>query len=261
MPKKATMKNHPLASIITVVRNDKSGLSRTIKSALAQKETDWELLIKDGNSQDGTFELADKFANQHKNIKLVSGSDKNLYDAMNMALSEACGVYLIFLNAGDEFETVDSLEMALANIENNRDCDIGFFSTRVHLQNGTEYTRQSRPPEYIAYGQPGIHQSTIIRREFHESFKYDFKNYPNIADYVSVARMIQVGAKSASFNQILARFEITQSSSSFRNQRSVRHEFDAAIREIWKPSRTKRLYFMVRRWFSMMIIRILMKVR
>jgi glycosyltransferase involved in cell wall biosynthesis len=49
-------------SIITVVRNNANGLARTLKSALAQDFSDWELIIVYGQSQDSTYEVASEFS-------------------------------------------------------------------------------------------------------------------------------------------------------------------------------------------------------
>jgi putative colanic acid biosynthesis glycosyltransferase WcaE len=248
----------PLISILTVVRNDPSGLRRTITSALAQSQTNWELLIKDGNSDDSTADLAGAYAQEHNRISLVPGRDKNLYDAMNMALAAARGEYVICLNAGDEFATKDALALAISQMQEIEDCDIGFFSTHVIMENGVKYVRLAKPTGYIEYGQPAIHQSTIMRREQHARCPYDFEMYPNIADYAAVAKMIKSGAKAASLDTILSKFEITGDSSSFVNQKAARQEFDKAIVNFWELGLAKRICFRFRRRLAMLAVRMLM---
>ncbi len=89
-------------SIITVCLNAGNDLSDTVSSVLNQTYDDYELIIKDGMSTDGSIEkLPD---NSH--IKLIRCKDSGIYDAMNMGIKEASGDYLIFINAGDGlFET------------------------------------------------------------------------------------------------------------------------------------------------------------
>ncbi len=250
----------PRTSVLTVVRNDKDGLLRTVESARKQSQSDWELLIKDGNSTDGTAELALSLSEEDPRIRLVEGRDRNLYDAMNIALAAATGEYVLFLNAGDVFHDDEALARALAAIDASETVvDIAYFATLVALETGRSYERPAKPVDYIRYGQPAIHQSTLIRTELHRNALYDHATYPNIADYVAVARMVRNGAFCASFPERLARFEVTAVSSSFANQAKARKEFRRAIKEIWGLSLATRIAFNMRRWLAMAVVRVMMR--
>lgn len=254
------MTNSPTLSILTVVRNDLDGLIRTVQSTLSQDWSDWELLIKDGNSNDGTFDRANEYAQLHDRICIVPGKDCNLYDAMNIALAAARGTFVMCLNAGDVYASPHALAKAMVRMQNgSKSTDIGFFGTRVTMDNGRHYLRPARSIDYIRYGQPAIHQSTIIRRSLHLHQLYDYTAYPNIADYVAVARLIASGAQAESFREVLAKFEINEQSSSFVNQSSARSEFIHAIAEIWEPPLYERLFFQIRRWFAQKAVRLLMR--
>ena len=50
-------------SIVTIVKNNADGLARTLKSALAQDFSEWELIIVYGQSQDSTYKVASEFCN------------------------------------------------------------------------------------------------------------------------------------------------------------------------------------------------------
>ena len=86
-------------SIITVNRNNLSGLQKTIESVFAQTFSDYEYLVIDGNSNDGSKELIEKYENQLAYCK--SEKDSGIYDAMNKGILRAKGEYLLFLNSGD----------------------------------------------------------------------------------------------------------------------------------------------------------------
>ena len=250
----------PRVSIVTIVRNDIEGLTRTVASAQAQKHNSWELLIKDGQSTDGTAEFSEKLTATDERIRLIRGHDINLYDAMNIAYHQASGEFLIFLNAGDTFHDDAALSRALDEMETSKQpVDIGFFATLVKMENGHSYVRAAYTPQYIRYGQPAIHQSTLIRVGLHIAFPYDHVAYPNIADYVAIAQMIRNDARAKSFKSHLATFEITSQSHSFVNQREARREFDHAIAEIWQAGRLTRLRCRTRRWLSMFVVRMLMR--
>jgi glycosyltransferase involved in cell wall biosynthesis len=90
----------PKLSIITITYNAETVLERTLQSIANQTVRDFEYLIIDGNSRDGTLELIDKYANIVSRV--VSEKDKGIYDAMNKGLSLATGQYVWFMNAGDE---------------------------------------------------------------------------------------------------------------------------------------------------------------
>jgi glycosyltransferase involved in cell wall biosynthesis len=89
----------PKISIITINQNNEVGLKKTIESVIAQKFTDFEYIIIDGASTDGSVEVI----NQHSN-KLaywVSEPDSGIYNAMNKGIAKANGEYCLFLNSGD----------------------------------------------------------------------------------------------------------------------------------------------------------------
>ncbi len=100
--------NRPLFSIITVTYNAADTLPATIESVRRQTCNLYEHLIIDGDSSDGTIEIARR--NLHPLMRFRSAADRGIYDAMNKGLAEATGDYVIFLNAGDTFHSPDTLQ-------------------------------------------------------------------------------------------------------------------------------------------------------
>lgn len=104
-------------SVVTVTYNAESVIERTVGSVLAQTYPNIEHLIIDGASSDKTLSLVNdymrcSYAAQNKHqIKIVSESDKGLYDAMNKGIRMATGDYIVFLNAGDTFPSEHTLEV------------------------------------------------------------------------------------------------------------------------------------------------------
>src|SRR5690242_21925905 len=86
-------------SIITVNFNNAAGLQRTMDSAFHQTFTDYEYVIIDGGSTDGSKDLIKNHAN--KLVYWVSEKDNGVYQAMNKGIVRAKGDYLLFLNSGD----------------------------------------------------------------------------------------------------------------------------------------------------------------
>jgi glycosyltransferase involved in cell wall biosynthesis len=90
----------PKLSIITINLNNASGLQRTMQSVFAQTFTDYEYIIIDGGSTDGSKELIEK--HQDKFVYAVSEKDNGIFNAQNKGILKSTGEYLLFLNSGDK---------------------------------------------------------------------------------------------------------------------------------------------------------------
>tara|TARA_B100000989_G_scaffold298040_1_gene285838 strand:+ start:3565 stop:4317 length:753 start_codon:yes stop_codon:yes gene_type:complete len=86
-------------SIITVVKNDHQKIEKTIKSVIRQSFQNFEYIIIDGKSNDGTIEIVKKY---EKYINFFSSQkDKNLWDALNKGIENSKGEIIFILNSGD----------------------------------------------------------------------------------------------------------------------------------------------------------------
>lgn len=90
---------NPFFSIIVVCYNAGEELHKTVQSILDQTFTDYEIVVKDGGSTDGS--LAGLVTDER--LRVFSEPDKGIYDAMNQAVSYVKGRYALFLNCGDYF--------------------------------------------------------------------------------------------------------------------------------------------------------------
>lgn len=97
----------PLFSIITVTFNAERTLGATMESVGCQTFRDYEHIIMDGCSTDGTLAIAEHLGTPA--TRVFSSPDHGIYDAMNKAMGKARGKYLVFLNAGDHFYDADTL--------------------------------------------------------------------------------------------------------------------------------------------------------
>jgi glycosyltransferase involved in cell wall biosynthesis len=95
-------KNGVAISIITVVVNDLPGFRVTSESIMRQSDTNFEWIIIDGQSDDGTEETAKKHGDS-PNVKFYSIPRRGIYDAMNYGIRAAKGEWVWFINAGDFF--------------------------------------------------------------------------------------------------------------------------------------------------------------
>lgn len=121
----------PLVSIVIPTFNSASQLKLAIGSILEQTSGDFEILIVDGLSTDETVQVAGSY--NDKRIKIHSGKDNGIYDAMNKGINQASGKWLYFLGSDDRLyhervlETISTVlsttasEMVYGNVKMNGD--------------------------------------------------------------------------------------------------------------------------------------------
>lgn len=108
------MDKKPQFSIITVCYNSEATIERTIKSVLAQTFTDYEYLIVDGASSDGTLEIVRRYEPLFNGrLKFKSEPDSGIYNAMNKGIARSSGIIIGIVNSDDWLEP-DALEKVYA---------------------------------------------------------------------------------------------------------------------------------------------------
>lgn len=94
--------SRPILTIITVNFNNNKGLIKTLESVRKQSFLEYEHIIIDANSSDGSKETINKYSIQNSHLTYwVSEPDQGIYDGMNKGIEHASGEYLYFLNSGD----------------------------------------------------------------------------------------------------------------------------------------------------------------
>jgi len=94
-------------SVVTVCFNAADTIAYTIDSCLEQSHLDREILVIDGGSTDGTIDIVERYAQD--GVRLVTGPDKGMYDAINKSLRLYTGDAIGFLNADDRYHGRDVL--------------------------------------------------------------------------------------------------------------------------------------------------------
>jgi glycosyltransferase involved in cell wall biosynthesis len=106
----------PELSIITVNLNNRGGLEKTIRSVIEQTFTDFEFIVIDGGSTDGSAELLNTY--QGKITCGISEKDSGIYQAMNKGIKYATGEYCLFLNSGDTLFNSETLSRVFSRKRN-----------------------------------------------------------------------------------------------------------------------------------------------
>ena len=162
-------------SIITINYNDKNGLEKTIKSVINQSCRDYEFIVVDGGSNDGS---ADIIKNHTDYIdKWVSEPDKGIYNAMNKGALMASGDYITYLNSGDEFHDQDVTRDIISHLD--RETDIIFGNVlNVHRGGLTNIYRFTRPISLMSLYRSVVNHSGAfisrrqqLKRPYNESLK------------------------------------------------------------------------------------------
>jgi glycosyltransferase involved in cell wall biosynthesis len=98
-------------SIITVNFNNKDGLAKTAESVIAQTWGDYEWIIIDGGSDDGSTDVIKEYVKKSGKVAYwCSEEDGGIYFGMNKGIAKASGEYCYFLNSGDYLSSPASLE-------------------------------------------------------------------------------------------------------------------------------------------------------
>ena len=199
--------SEPYFSVVTVVRNDLDGLKATQRSLLSQSLGDYEWVVVDGASTDGTADYVRQLEVQ-VTLQKVSEPDDGIYDAMNKGIAMARGRFVVFMNAGDSFTDDGALESVRSHVEaDGRDVDLVFGGATIALQSGVEVYREPRRLErYIWHGLPSNHQATYYRRTRIQKTPYDCQ-YRICGDYFIVAALYVEGATASYLDRSVARFE------------------------------------------------------
>lgn len=154
-------------SIITINYNNKDGLERTIKSVINQTYKDYEYIIIDGNSTDGSKEIINKYSEIIS--YWVSESDGGIYDAMNKGTLVAHGEYCNYLNSGDCYHDNHVLEH-MTNLKYDADILTGCHDLSLGRNLGNEGLTM-----LDLFQRPYNHQESFIRRSLCLKYPYDTK--------------------------------------------------------------------------------------
>lgn len=154
-------------SIITVNLNNKVGLQKTIDSVISQTFKDFEWIVIDGGSTDGSKELIEKYSDYI--TYWVSEPDKGIYNAMNKGIRVAKGEYLLFLNSGDELYDVG----VLSNIFSN-DWNVDILTGQVERKDNHKLLRKYDKSVFMQlYSDTINHQGSFIKRTLFKDRLYD----------------------------------------------------------------------------------------
>ena len=191
-------------SIITVNYNNREGLRRTIESVIAQTFRDFEFIVIDGGSTDGSTDVLREYDEYIS--YWVSEKDSGIYNGMNKGIARATGNYLNFMNSGDCFYDANVLQHVTDQIVgdtskhcSNADIIVGRdYHYSEALQQGHASVQPPRVTMMHFFVATLDHQSSFIRRELFDSSPYQ-EDFRLVSDWIFFTEKIVGEGRSVKF--------------------------------------------------------------
>lgn len=229
-------------SIITVNLNNAAGLKATLESVASQTCQEFEHIIIDGCSTDGSVPViksyeetivTKRFNNktQYPLISWVSESDKGIYDGMNKGILRAAGEYVYFLNSGDTLTT----NMVIQNLYKELDGKDNIYAARINFVDANGNYHADYQPRmqkitlynYLQYGIP--HQAAIIKKILFEQYGLYDLQYRIVADWEFFLRVLVLNNVTLRYiDETIANFDGTGLTS--KHGGAMMREIDTVLR-------------------------------
>ena len=200
-------------SIITVNLNNKEGLKKTIDSIVFQTFSDYEYIIIDGGSTDGSVDIIKQYAD--KITYWVSEPDSGIFNAMNKGVLKATGEYCQFLNSGDILYSENVLddvfrEDYIEDIITGNIIEV--HSKKTTLRKGRPYVREQEGKSLTAFDLFAgslFHQATFIRRKLFDQYGLYDEKYKIVSDSTFFFKLIALnGVKLKYIDVIVVYFDM-----------------------------------------------------
>ena len=191
-------------SIVTINYNNLAGLRKTVDSVLRQTHKDYEWIVIDGGSTDGSKKLIEQY--QSHFTFWCSEPDNGLYNAINKGISHATGDYVQFLNSGDWLYDDQTLAKATTQIDNIFDI---YYGDMVQVNDGDKLNPITYPDKLGFFFFPYnniCHQATFYRRTLFENNPYD-ESFSIVSDWAMNLNLLFNGCTFKHLNQYIVYYD------------------------------------------------------
>lgn len=201
-------------SIITAAYNSASTIRDTFESVLRQSYNDYEYIVVDGGSKDGTVDIIKEYEPRFGGrMKWTSERDKGIYDAMNKGISRATGDVVGILNSDDFYTSNDVMQTVADEFLSSSDgITLDAVYGDVHYVDENDITKTVRyysskvfRRSLMRLGFMPAHPSFYCKKQVYDRFalksdsasggyaQYFNTSYKIAADFENLLRMIYVG--------------------------------------------------------------------
>jgi len=179
-------------SIITVALNEERNIRKTCESVCSQDFDDFEWIVIDGGSTDGTLGILEEY--KKKISYLSSEPDDGIYDAMNKGIEVSTGEYLVFMNAGDSF--YDASALSRVSKSPNKDVLCGdFMCVAADGRNFVKEFPKLLPRDFLVHNMLP-HQASFFKRGLFSKYGVYDTSYRIAGDYEIFVRFLYVNNAS-----------------------------------------------------------------
>ncbi len=217
-------------SIITINYNDLKGLKKTFNSIVNQSNKDFEYLVIDGGSSDGSKEFIEQ--NSDKLAYWISEKDSGIYNAMNKGIKAASGEYILFLNSGDFLVDDTIIDRVLKIIDGKEEI---YYGNLFCSQNGNRISLWS-PPDvlsfsyFLDYSLP--HPASFIKRNLFEKYFLYSENLKIISDWeFFIFCICKMNVSYKHIDLIVSDFDFEGVSSLKENENKISSEKEIVIKK------------------------------
>lgn len=191
-----------ILSIVTINYNNAEGLKKTLASVTAQTVIEFEHVVVDGASTDGSADIIREYAEKAAYpVCWVSEPDKGIYNAMNKGLRMASGEYIEILNSGDTFATIESTAKMQEALKQAQFPPILYGNMLKDYGNGKlvrdDCGGTSLRPDSFLYFYKGTlnHDCAYIRRSLFEKYGYYNEEMRICSDWEWYVKAIAIGGE------------------------------------------------------------------
>jgi len=204
-------------SVVIVCLNAEKHIGEALESVAEQDHPSFEAVVIDGGSTDGTLAVIGGYQKRRPGLlRLTSGKDSGIYDAMNKGLAQVRGDYVVYLGADDRMAP-GALATVAAAAEKHGHPRIICGATRVFGDGGVwEEPARSFRGRAIPKRAPARHQSIHVAREALVAIGGFDLSWRIASDYDAYLRLAEQGAEELLIPEVLSEFRLGGVSSTLR---------------------------------------------
>jgi glycosyltransferase involved in cell wall biosynthesis len=233
-------------SIITVNFNNLDGLKRTIESVVNQTWQEFEYIVIDGGSTDGSVRYIE--SKSEKIDYWINEKDNGVYNAMNKGIAKAKGDYLLFLNSGDHLYNDDVLQNCNELLIEK---DLIYFNLNIVDQNVSWIRKYTDNLLFSYFAQDTLpHPATFIKKILFDKVGLFDENLKIVSDWKFFIQSIcKFNSSYLRIDQTLSTFYLDGLSSDPTNQKIIfdekqlvlQSEFSAFLNDLNELNKQKQL--------------------
>lgn len=216
-------------SIVTINRNNAVGLEKTMQSVASQTFKEFEYIVVDGASTDGSADVIKKMESEFAHLKWLSEPDKGIYNAMNKGIRMATGDYIQILNSADCLAADDVTERMLDALEKEDRPSILYGNMVKCFPNGHQMVDKCFAGQEITmlgmYTGTLNHDPAYIRRDLFEKYGYYDEGLKIVSDWKWYMQAIVLGGEKPRYVDIdVTLFDMSGISENSENKEKIRKE-------------------------------------